>query len=80
MHKGYQPFRSWAIDCIVGLQPLAENGVTVVVVAIDAWTKWVEYRIINPLDSHESSHFLHEDIICRYGVPAVIRCNQGKEF
>ena len=52
----------------------------VVVIAIDAWTKWVEYRIINPLDSRETSRFLHEDIICCYGVPAVIRCNQGKEF
>ena len=51
-----------------------------VVIAIDAWTKWVEYRIINPLDSRETSHFLHEDIICRYGVPAVVRCDQGKEF
>ena len=52
----------------------------VVVIAIDAWTKWVEYRIINPLDSCKTSHFLHKDIICCYGVPAVIWCNQGKEF
>ena len=49
-------------------------------ITINAWTKWVEYRIINPLDSCEISHFLHEDIICRYRVPAVVRCNQGKEF
>ena len=75
MHKGYQPFRMWAINCIVGLQPPVPNGVTVIVIAIDAWTKWVEYRIITPLDSHETSRFLHEDIICRYGVPAVIRCD-----
>ena len=49
-------------------------------IAIDAWTKWVEYRIINPLDSRETSCFLHEDIICRYGVPAVVWCDQEKEF
>ena len=49
-------------------------------IAIDAWTKRVVYRIINPLDSRETSRFLHEDITCCYGVPAVVRCNQGKEF
>ena len=36
--------------------------------------------VINPLDSHKTSRFLHEDIICRYGVPAVIWCDQGKEL
>ena len=75
-HKGYQPFRTWTSNCIVGLQPPAPNGGTVVVIAIDAWTKWVEYRIINPLDSCETSRFLHEDIICCYGLPAVVWCDQ----
>ena len=51
-----------------------------VVIAIDAWTKRVVYRIINPLDSRETSRFLHEDIIWHYGVPEVIQCDQGKEF
>ena len=40
----------------------------------------VEYKIINPPDSRETSRFLHEDIICGYLVPAVIRCNYRKEF
>ena len=57
----------WAFDCIVGLslQPPAPNGGTTIVLAIDAWTKWLEYKIINPLDSRETSIFLYEDVICR---------------
>ena len=64
-HKGYQPFRTWAFDCRVSLQPPAPNGGTTIVLAIDAWTKWLEYKIRNPLDSRETSIFLYKDVICR---------------
>ncbi len=71
---------TWAIDCITGLDPPAPNGGTTVVLAIDAWSKWIEYRVINPLDSRETALFLYEDIVSRFGVPAFIRCDQGVEF
>ena len=61
-HKGHQPCRTWAFDCIVGLslQPPAPNGGTTAVLAFDVWTKW-----LNPLDSRETSIFLYKDVICR---------------
>ncbi len=57
--KGCGPFEGWAIDCITGLDPPHPNGGTTVVMAVDVWTKWIEYRVINPLDSRETSMFLY---------------------
>ena len=62
------------------LDPPAPNGGTSLVVAIDAWSKWLEYKVINPLDSRETALFLYENIICRYGVPAFVRSDAGTEF
>lgn len=46
-HKGNHPFTTWAIDCITGLKPPnPESGGTVVVLAIDAFTKWIEWKIL----------------------------------
>ena len=36
--------------------------------------------MINPLDSRETAKFLYEEIVCRYGVPTFIRCDQDTEF
>lgn len=79
-NKGLEPFATWAIDCMTGLSPPSPCGGTTIVMAIDAWSKWIEFRIINPLDSRETARFLYDDIICRYGVPAFIRRDQGTEF
>ncbi len=78
--KGVMPFKTWAVDCITGLDPPAPNGGTTVIMAIDAWSKWLEYRVINPLDSREAALFLYQDIVCRFGVPAFVRCDRGVEF
>lgn len=65
---------------MTGFSPPAPNGGTTIILAIDAWSKWLEYRIINPLDSRETSKFLFEDIIARYGTPANVRVDAGTEF
>ena len=50
-HKGNAPFTTWAIDCITGLKPVDPDGGSVIVMAIDAFTKWIEYRVLSTLDS-----------------------------
>ena len=49
--KGAAPFQYYALDCFVGLTPAAPNGGTAVVIAIDMFTKWLEYCILAYLDS-----------------------------
>lgn len=50
------------------------------IVACDAFTKWVEAGPIASKSSSDTARWLHSEIVCRYGVPAVIRCDLGKEF
>ena len=80
IRKGWQPFNNWAIDCITKLPVPASNGGRDVVIAVDAWSKWVEYRVLNPLDSRETARFLYENIICRYSIPSYVRTDSSTEF
>jgi hypothetical protein len=49
--KGVRPFQIWCIDTIVNIQPPHPHGGTSVVVAVCAFSKWVEMGIIDELDS-----------------------------
>ena len=79
-NKWAAPVWYYALDCFVGLTPAAPNGRTVVVIAIDLFTKWLEYCILAHLDSFHVAHFIHECIVCRYGVPTRLRVDRGSEF
>ncbi len=49
--------------------------------AVDAYTKWVEVGIADgPYTSLWVANWVHLNITCRYGVPAVVRCDRGTEF
>ena len=51
-----------------------------IVIAVDAWSKWLEYRVLPHLTSEAVATFLYEEIIAWYGTPAVVKCDQGTEF
>ena len=65
--KGADPFWYYGLDCFVGLTPAAPNSGTVVVIAIDLFTKWLEYCILAHLDSFLVAQFIHECIVCGMG-------------
>ena len=44
------------------------------------FTKWIELGVLRDLSSKTITNWLHENIICRYGVPMAIRCDRGSEF
>ena len=48
--KGAASYWYYALDCFVGLGPAAPNGGTAVDIAIDLFTKWLEYCILAHLD------------------------------
>ena len=50
------------------------------VIAADIFTKWPEYCILAHLDSYHVAAFIHEYIVCRYGVPTLLRVDRGSEF
>ena len=50
--KGAASFRLYALDCFVSLSPPAPNGGTSVVIAVDLFSKWLEFGILAHLDSY----------------------------
>ena len=50
--KSAQLFRYYVLNCLVQLSPAAPKRGTAVVIAIDLFTKWLEYMILPHLDSY----------------------------
>ena len=49
-------------------------------VAIDAYSKWVEAKAIPHPNSTLVSKFFLEDILARFGAPLAVRTDNGSEF
>ena len=49
-------------------------------VCVDYFTKWVEMRTLVDKTSAALATFFYEDIVCRYGQPALVRSDNGSEF
>ena len=78
--KGGAPFRIWCVDTIVNLVPPAPSGATSLIVAIDPFSKWVESGLLPELNSLETANWFHNKVVCRYGLPAIVRTDRGTEY
>lgn len=78
--RGAAPFRIWAVDTVVKLTPAAPDGAQDVIVGVDPFTRWVEIGKLPHLTSHETAVWFHEAIVCRYGMPALVRTDRGPEY
>ncbi len=67
------------MDCITGLKP-TKRGNTAIVVAIDAYSKWVDARAIPQPNSELTAKFFLEEIISKTGAPAGVRTDNDPEF
>ena len=50
------------------------------IVAVDPFSKWVEAGELPDHRSATIAAWVHREIVCRYGVPALIRTDRGTEF
>lgn len=74
------PFYAWSIDTIVGLPP-TKHGDKDLVVCVCEFSKWVEVGIVRgTLDSLWVTKWFHLNITCRYGAPARVRTDRGREY
>ena len=80
IEKPAAPFRVWCLDSAVNFTPPAPDGATDVILAVDPFTKWVEIGTVPTLNSHEVAEWFHREVVCRYGVPARVRTDQGREY
>jgi len=74
-----QPFYHIGID-VIGPLPITLSGNRYVVLAVDFFTKWTEARSLAHANAQSISEFIHEDIICRHGVPHELTSDRGTEF
>jgi hypothetical protein len=52
----------------------------VLVVAVDCFSKWVEVRKLPSKTPELLAEWLEHDIFSRYGIPKIIRTDNGTEF
>jgi transposase InsO family protein len=72
------PFACWGLD-MIGPFKKAQGGYTHVLVAIDKFTKWIEFKPIASLTSAKAVEFI-QDIIFRFGIPNSIITDLGSNF
>jgi Integrase zinc binding domain/Integrase core domain len=74
-----KPFDHIGID-VMGPLPRTLTGKRYIIIAIDFFTKWPEAVAVEEADAQAVVKFLHQDIICRHGVPSQITSDRGTEF
>jgi transposase InsO family protein len=72
------PFACWGLDMLRSFKK-AQGGYTHVLVAIDKFTKWIEYKPIASLTSAKAVEFI-QDIIFRFRIPNSIITDLGSNF
>ncbi|XP_077219791.1 uncharacterized protein LOC143853984 [Tasmannia lanceolata] len=69
----------WGMD-LLGPFPKAPGGHTMLYVAIDYFTKWVEVKAVARPNSKAIEKFFYYDVVCRFSIPKVIVTDNGPQF
>ena len=73
------PMERVATD-ILGPLPETENGNKYILVISDYFTKWVEAVAIPDQTAITVARALVEEVVCRFGTPAYVHSDQGRQF
>ncbi|KAK0570819.1 hypothetical protein LWI29_006948 [Acer saccharum] len=73
------PFAIWALD-LIGPLPTAPGQAKHVIIAIDYFTRWVEAKSLVQITEANTTSFVKEYIVCRFGTPMAIITDLGKQF
>ena len=66
-------FATWCVNLITNLVPRGPNGERYLLVAVCAYTKWVEAGVLTGRLAKNKADWVHANIVCHFGVPLVIR-------
>src|SRR5438128_960564 len=69
----------WHID-MIGPLPKTANGNTLVIVAIESFTKWAEALAIPNKEAETTAKFIYDNVICRYGFMDQLVSDGDKTF
>lgn len=69
----------WVVD-LIGPLPPGSSGQLYCIVCIDVFSKFVVAKALPDKSSAATASFFYDSIICEYGTPRALRCDNGKEF
>ncbi|XP_017256033.2 uncharacterized protein LOC135147082 [Daucus carota subsp. sativus] len=73
------PFMRWGMD-IVGKMPPAPGQKVYMLAMTDYFSKWIEAEAFKQVTSKEVIGFIKKNILCRFGIPSEIVCDNGSQF
>ena len=73
------PFMKWGMD-IVGKMPPAPGQKVYMLAMTDYFSKWIEAEAFRQVTSKEVIAFIKKNILCRFGIPSEIVCDNGSQF
>ncbi|XP_063948038.1 uncharacterized protein LOC135152135 [Daucus carota subsp. sativus] len=73
------PFMKWGMD-IVGKMPTAPGQKVFMLAMTDYFSKWIEAEAFRQVTSKEVISFIKRNILCKFGVPSEIVCDNGSQF
>lgn len=47
---------------------------------MDPFTKWIEAGTVPTKNAFETAIWFHREVVCRYGLPSVVRSDRGTEY
>lgn len=74
-----RPFEKIGVD-LLGPFRRSRRGKTMIIVATDYSTRWVETKALANGTAEQVARFLLEQVVCRHGSPKTILSDQGKAF
>ncbi|XP_070004573.1 uncharacterized protein [Nicotiana sylvestris] len=74
------PFAAWGMDVIGTIELAASNGHRFILVAIDYFTKWVEATSYRVVTKKVVAGFVHDRIVCQFGVTESIITDNGSNL
>jgi len=69
----------WGMD-IVGPLVTVPGKARFILFMTDYFSKWVEAQAFEKIREKEVITFIWEHIICQFGIPSEITCNNGRQF
>ena len=69
----------WGMD-IVGKLPPASGQRAFFLAMIDYFSKWIEAEAYKEVKESQVISFIKRNILCRFGVPSEIVCDNGSQF
>ena len=62
------------------MHPPGPTGETAILLAVDAFTKYVVGQAIREMSGHAVASWFHTEITCKFGLPHTVRVDRGTEF